>query len=191
MAPRALFAQVCQIATAFTAIEAAIAIPRPQLLPPLTVGLSSDFAPSPLTMASMDGLGRGGMDIMDPENMAALTESPYLDDQPSSMPPQEDVNEFLRKKRKAREHKACYPCRQRKVKYVGVLERPVGGRSCARAARAKLADTSLDATSHVHARPAASASTLSFVLTTLRQTSASTWGRRTAKRRPSWEGLAS
>jgi hypothetical protein len=34
------------------------------------------------------------------------------------MPPQSDVDEFLRKKRKAREHKACYPCRQRKVKYV-------------------------------------------------------------------------
>lgn len=26
------------------------------------------------------------------------------------------VNELLKKKRKAREHKACYPCRQRKVK---------------------------------------------------------------------------
>lgn len=35
-----------------------------------------------------------------------------------AMPPQSDVDEFLRKKRKAREHKACYPCRQRKVKYV-------------------------------------------------------------------------
>lgn len=31
-------------------------------------------------------------------------------------PPQEEVNDFLRKKRKAREHKACYPCRRRKVK---------------------------------------------------------------------------
>jgi len=36
----------------------------------------------------------------------------------ASMPPQSDVDEFLKKKRKAREHKACYPCRQRKVKYV-------------------------------------------------------------------------
>lgn len=32
------------------------------------------------------------------------------------VPPQQEVDEFLRKKRKAREHKACYPCRQRKVK---------------------------------------------------------------------------
>ena len=31
-------------------------------------------------------------------------------------PAQSDVDEFLRKKRKAREHKACYPCRSRKVK---------------------------------------------------------------------------
>ncbi|KAI9708351.1 MAG: hypothetical protein M1820_004055 [Bogoriella megaspora] len=30
--------------------------------------------------------------------------------------PQSDVDEILRRKRKAREHKACYPCRQRKVK---------------------------------------------------------------------------
>ena len=29
--------------------------------------------------------------------------------------PQSDVDEILRRKRKAREHKACYPCRQRKV----------------------------------------------------------------------------
>lgn len=27
-----------------------------------------------------------------------------------------DVDEILRRKRKAREYKACYPCRQRKVK---------------------------------------------------------------------------
>ncbi|KAF1985870.1 hypothetical protein K402DRAFT_394470 [Aulographum hederae CBS 113979] len=31
-------------------------------------------------------------------------------------PPRSDVDEILRKKRKAREYKACYPCRQRKVK---------------------------------------------------------------------------
>jgi hypothetical protein len=41
--------------------------------------------------------------------------------QEGAMPPQSDVDEFLRKKRKAREHKACYPCRQRKVKYVLLL----------------------------------------------------------------------
>jgi len=28
----------------------------------------------------------------------------------------EEVDEILRRKRKAREYKACYPCRQRKVK---------------------------------------------------------------------------
>jgi hypothetical protein len=44
--------------------------------------------------------------------------------QEGAVPPQSDVDEFLRKKRKAREHKACYPCRQRKVKYViSVLSR--------------------------------------------------------------------
>jgi hypothetical protein len=64
----------------------------------------------------MDGFGRGGMDIMDADSIAALTASPYPDNSQASMPPQEDVDEFLRKKRKAREHKACYPCRQRKVK---------------------------------------------------------------------------
>ncbi|EMC95612.1 hypothetical protein BAUCODRAFT_71670 [Baudoinia panamericana UAMH 10762] len=37
-------------------------------------------------------------------------------------PEQSEVDDFLRKKRKAREHKACYPCRQRKVKCD--LERP-------------------------------------------------------------------
>jgi len=31
-------------------------------------------------------------------------------------PAQAEVDEFLRRKRKAREHKACYPCRSRKVK---------------------------------------------------------------------------
>ncbi|KAF2653023.1 hypothetical protein K491DRAFT_603683 [Lophiostoma macrostomum CBS 122681] len=31
-------------------------------------------------------------------------------------PPQADIDEILRRKRKAREYKACYPCRQRKVK---------------------------------------------------------------------------
>ncbi|KAK3070114.1 hypothetical protein LTR53_011014 [Teratosphaeriaceae sp. CCFEE 6253] len=40
--------------------------------------------------------------------------SPYPD--PASQQMQTDVDSLLRKKRKAREHKACYPCRQRKVK---------------------------------------------------------------------------
>lgn len=49
--------------------------------------------------------------IMDP-SIANMSTPPYPDMQPA----QEDVDEVLRKKRKAREHKACYPCRQRKVK---------------------------------------------------------------------------
>lgn len=35
---------------------------------------------------------------------------------PSEAPPKAEVDDFLRRKRKAREHKACYPCRQRKVR---------------------------------------------------------------------------
>lgn len=31
-------------------------------------------------------------------------------------PPKAEVDDFLRRKRKVREHKACYPCRQRKVR---------------------------------------------------------------------------
>jgi hypothetical protein len=50
--------------------------------------------------------------IPDPA-MANMVTPPY----PEMQPAQEDVDEVLRKKRKAREHKACYPCRQRKVKY--------------------------------------------------------------------------
>lgn len=34
----------------------------------------------------------------------------------SEAPPKAEVDDFLRRKRKAREHKACYPCRQRKVR---------------------------------------------------------------------------
>ncbi|KXT00611.1 hypothetical protein AC578_3145 [Pseudocercospora eumusae] len=49
---------------------------------------------------------------MDPQ-LTGLEPSPYPGE---PIPPQQEVDEFLRKKRKAREHKACYPCRQRKVK---------------------------------------------------------------------------
>lgn len=51
--------------------------------------------------------------VMDPQ----LNTSPYPEP-PSQItgPMQSDVDDILRKKRKAREHKACYPCRQRKVK---------------------------------------------------------------------------
>ncbi|TKA83098.1 hypothetical protein B0A55_00868 [Friedmanniomyces simplex] len=54
---------------------------------------------------------------MDPQITGGTSGSPYPQG-PEPMPPQSDVDDFLRKKRKAREHKACYPCRQRKVKYV-------------------------------------------------------------------------
>ncbi|KAK4545157.1 hypothetical protein LTR36_003708 [Oleoguttula mirabilis] len=50
--------------------------------------------------------------VMDPQ-ITGMDTSPYPE---QHIPPQSDVDEFLRKKRKAREHKACYPCRQRKVK---------------------------------------------------------------------------
>ncbi|KAI5364119.1 Putative zn(2)-C6 fungal-type DNA-binding domain, flavin prenyltransferase UbiX [Septoria linicola] len=49
---------------------------------------------------------------MDPQ----LTGVTGLEGYGEPMPQQQEVDEFLRKKRKAREHKACYPCRQRKVK---------------------------------------------------------------------------
>ena len=53
--------------------------------------------------------------MMDPQitGIGIASPDPYTD---QHVPPQSDVDEFLRKKRKAREHKACYPCRQRKVK---------------------------------------------------------------------------
>ena len=62
----------------------------------------------------MDGMNRAEMAVMDPA-ITSMT-PPYLEPGPA----QEDVDEFLRKKRKTREHKACYPCRQRKVKSVNV-----------------------------------------------------------------------
>ena len=52
-------------------------------------------------------------------SIASLNTPPYPD-----IPPQQEVDEFLKKKRKAREHKACYPCRQRKVKYGHTEARP-------------------------------------------------------------------
>lgn len=62
----------------------------------------------------MDGMNHPSDAVMDPQITGLST--PYPD-----LPPQQDVDDFLRKKRKAREHKACYPCRQRKVKYVKSL----------------------------------------------------------------------
>lgn len=55
--------------------------------------------------------------MMDPQ-ITGMAAPPYPDINNNAAPPQQEVDEFLRKKRKAREHKACYPCRQRKVKYV-------------------------------------------------------------------------
>ncbi|OSS49196.1 hypothetical protein B5807_05629 [Epicoccum nigrum] len=43
------------------------------------------------------------------------TPSAFMSDM-TDTPPRADVDEILRRKRKAREYKACYPCRQRKVK---------------------------------------------------------------------------
>ncbi|WPH00402.1 Hypothetical protein R9X50_00322900 [Acrodontium crateriforme] len=50
------------------------------------------------------------------ENMLVAYDTSGCAEAEHGVPPQSDVDEFLRKKRKAREHKACYPCRQRKVK---------------------------------------------------------------------------
>jgi hypothetical protein len=58
----------------------------------------------------------GAMDrpaVSEPSSPALI---PSNGDENASVPPPAEVNEFLRKKRKAREHKACYPCRLRKVK---------------------------------------------------------------------------
>ncbi|KAK5114500.1 hypothetical protein LTR62_002435 [Meristemomyces frigidus] len=52
-------------------------------------------------------------EALDPQ-ITGPTTSPFPET--TAQPHQSDVDEFLRKKRKAREHKACYPCRQRKVK---------------------------------------------------------------------------
>lgn len=49
--------------------------------------------------------------MMDPQ-IVDTPPSPYAE----HVPPQTDVDDLLKRKRKAREHKACYPCRQRKVK---------------------------------------------------------------------------
>lgn len=63
---------------------------------------------------NMDGMDRSEISALLDPSIATMSTPPYPDMQPA----QEDVDEVLRKKRKAREHKACYPCRQRKVKYV-------------------------------------------------------------------------
>ena len=43
--------------------------------------------------------------------------SPHATDTTTAgAPPKSEVDDFLRRKRKVREHKACYPCRQRKVR---------------------------------------------------------------------------
>ena len=61
----------------------------------------------------MDGLDGMESSLIGDPSIVSLGTTPYPD-----IPPQQEVDEFLKKKRKAREHKACYPCRQRKVKYV-------------------------------------------------------------------------
>ncbi|KAK0941169.1 hypothetical protein LTR29_007301 [Friedmanniomyces endolithicus] len=58
--------------------------------------------------------------VMDPQITGGIADSgisgPAYPAGAEPVPPQSDVDDFLRKKRKAREHKACYPCRQRKVR---------------------------------------------------------------------------
>ncbi|CAD0018320.1 unnamed protein product, partial [Aureobasidium pullulans] len=44
------------------------------------------------------------------------TGTPNMTPAPGDVPAKAEVDDFLRRKRKAREHKACYPCRQRKVR---------------------------------------------------------------------------
>ncbi|KAK1088801.1 hypothetical protein LTR33_000378 [Friedmanniomyces endolithicus] len=68
--------------------------------------------------------------VMDPQITGGIAESgisgPAYPAGAEPVPPQSDVDDFLRKKRKAREHKACYPCRQRKVRYDEQLWRLCG-----------------------------------------------------------------
>ncbi|KAF2000568.1 hypothetical protein P154DRAFT_465791 [Amniculicola lignicola CBS 123094] len=52
------------------------------------------------------------MDGDDPKSQQPNSVSVYGQEPP----PRSDIDEILRRKRKAREYKACYPCRQRKVK---------------------------------------------------------------------------
>lgn len=52
---------------------------------------------------------------MDSQNPAASSNSSSATFNPQEAS-RHDVDEILRRKRKAREYKACYPCRQRKVK---------------------------------------------------------------------------
>lgn len=62
----------------------------------------------------MEGYRHPDPQVMDPQITGMAP--PYAVVPESNVPPQQEVDEFLRKKRKVREHKACYPCRQRKVK---------------------------------------------------------------------------
>ncbi|KAK0854036.1 hypothetical protein LTR57_014278 [Friedmanniomyces endolithicus] len=68
--------------------------------------------------------------VMDPQITGGIADSgisgPAYPAGAEPVPPQSDVDDFLRKKRKAREHKACYPCRQRKVRYDEQLWRLCG-----------------------------------------------------------------
>lgn len=56
-------------------------------------------------------------DLIRRGNCAAMdTGTPIIQPMTGDMPAKAEVDDFLRRKRKAREHKACYPCRQRKVR---------------------------------------------------------------------------
>ncbi|ORY13235.1 hypothetical protein BCR34DRAFT_649291 [Clohesyomyces aquaticus] len=53
---------------------------------------------------------------MDQDSSQSQQQSTAPDSFAQDTPPRSDIDEILRRKRKAREYKACYPCRQRKVK---------------------------------------------------------------------------
>lgn len=86
-----------------------------------TVANSPRRAYYDLTRSTMEHYPPPNEPVMDPQITGGIADSgisgPLYSHGAEPVPPQSDVDDFLRKKRKAREHKACYPCRQRKVRY--------------------------------------------------------------------------
>ncbi|KAK0268852.1 hypothetical protein LTR35_015274 [Friedmanniomyces endolithicus] len=85
-----------------------------------TVANSPRRAYYDLTRSTMEHYPPPNEPVMDPQITGGIADSgisgPLYSHGAEPVPPQSDVDDFLRKKRKAREHKACYPCRQRKVR---------------------------------------------------------------------------
>lgn len=83
-----------------------------------------------LTRSTMEHYPPPDEPVMDPQITGGIADSgisgPAYPAGAEPVPPQSDVDDLLRKKRKAREHKACYPCRQRKVRYDEQLWRLCG-----------------------------------------------------------------